>query len=128
MVAAITHDIYVGVETFYQAGMSHPQHSEHVFAYRVTIRNDSLYTVQVLRRHWHIFDACGEWREVEGEGIIGLQPVLKPNDTHIYVSGCHLQSDIGSMHGVYTLRREVDNAVFDVNIPRFELMATTRLN
>jgi ApaG protein len=128
MVAAITHGIYVGIETFYQREMSHPQHNEFVFAYRVTIRNESLYTVQLLRRHWHIFDACGEWREVEGEGVVGLQPVLNPNDSYIYVSGCHLQSDMGAMHGTYTLQREADNTAFIVNIPRFELVATTRLN
>ena len=128
MVAAITNDIYVGIETFYQREMSHPQHNEFVFAYRVTIRNESPYTVQLVRRHWHIFDSCGEYREVAGEGVVGLQPVLKPNDTHIYVSGCHLESDLGAMHGTYTLRREADDVEFTVNIPRFELVATMRLS
>lgn len=128
MVAAITQGIYIAVETFYQREVSTPQHNDYVFAYRITIRNDSPYTVQLLERHWHIFDSCGEWREVQGEGIVGLQPTLKPNDTHIYVSGCHLETDLGTMHGTYTFRRIVDNHEFEANIPRFELVASMRLN
>ena len=128
MVASITHGIYVGIETFYQEAMSHPQRNEFVFAYRITIRNESPYTVKLMRRHWQIFDSCGEWREVIGEGVVGLQPVLQPNDTHIYVSGCHLESDMGTMHGTYTLRREADDEEFTVNIPRFELIAKMRAN
>jgi ApaG protein len=66
-------------------------------------------------------------REVEGEGVVGLQPVLKPEQKHEYVSGCNLQTDIGKMFGTYLMEKE-DGTTFKVEIPEFVMNAPYRLN
>ncbi len=124
----ITNDVRISVETFYQPNYSKPERNEYVFAYRITIENLNPYTVQLLRRHWHIFDSCGEHREVEGEGVVGKQPVLRPGDIHQYVSWCNLSSDLGSMRGAYLFLRIDNDETFDVEIPEFRLIPPYRLN
>ncbi len=124
----VTNGIQISVETFYQADISSPRRANYVFAYRITIDNKSPYTVQILRRHWFIYDSLGDWSEVEGEGIVGQQPVLEPGDRHQYVSGTHLCTDIGTMHGTYLVQRAADAAQFEAHIPRFLLLADFRKN
>jgi uncharacterized protein affecting Mg2+/Co2+ transport len=81
MVTEITQGIKVSVETEYQPAYSSPSQYHYVFTYRITIENQSEYTIQLMRRHWHIYDAGFNMREVEGEGVVGQQPVLgaRPN-------------------------------------------------
>ena len=86
MVTEITQGIKVSVETEYQPSYSSPSQYHYVFTYRITIENQSEFTIQLLRRHWHIYDAGFNKREVEGEGVVGQQPVLEPGQTHQYVS------------------------------------------
>ncbi|MEI6880439.1 MAG: Co2+/Mg2+ efflux protein ApaG [Bacteroidetes bacterium] len=120
---AITKDVKITVETAYQNN-THPNYSgEHMFAYRITIANQSEYTVKLLRRHWYITDSVHGTTEVEGEGVVGQQPVLEPGETHQYVSGCAIKSDIGKMHGTYLLERSIDGQFFEVKIPEFLLVA-----
>ena len=126
MVTSITHGIKVSVETFFQANYSNK--GEFIFAYRVTIENKSESTFQLLRRHWHIFDAIGVWREVEGEGVVGETPVIEPGQLHQYVSGCHLIAPVGKMKGTYLMERKSDGEHFDVTIPEFEMIAPFLLN
>jgi ApaG protein len=102
--------------------------SNFYFSYRIRIENNSEDTVQLMRRHWYIFDGTGEKSEVEGEGVVGQQPVLRPGESYEYESACNLNSELGSMHGVYTFIRQKDDVVFEVEIPRFELIANYRLN
>jgi ApaG protein len=128
METAITHDIRVSVEAMYQSMYSKPLAREYVHAYRVTIENLGEETVQLLTRHWYIWDSTGILREVEGDGVIGLQPVLEPNDTHQYVSGCPLKTDLGKMSGKYTMKRESDGLLFDVIIPTFYLIPPFKYN
>ncbi|MBC7426450.1 MAG: ApaG domain, partial [Bacteroidia bacterium] len=71
---------------------------------------------------WFITDASFETREVEGEGVVGRQPVLQPGESHTYMSGCQLQSEIGKMWGYYTLERQITSDLIDVEIPIFELV------
>lgn len=61
-----------------------------------------------MRRQWFIFDSNGSVREVEGEGVVGIQPVIEPGQSYAYVSGCNLKTDIGSMKGHYSMIRLVD--------------------
>jgi len=82
----------------------------------------------LLRRHWHIYDAGFSQREVEGEGVVGQQPVLEPGQAHQYVSGCNLKSGIGKMIGNYLMERVVDGVTLQVNIPEFTMVAPLRLN
>lgn len=128
MNTSITQDIKVSVETMYQAMYSKPLDNEYIHAYRVTIENLSGETVQLLRRHWYIWDSNGIIREVEGEGVIGEQPVLNPADVHQYVSGCPLKTDIGKMYGTYTMQRSSDGTLFKVNIPSFNLIPPFKNN
>lgn len=128
MVTAITEGVKVSVETIYQPEYSNPTNEHFMFAYRVEISNLSGYAVQLLRRQWFIFDSNSSRREVEGEGVVGLQPILQPSESHVYVSGCNLKTDIGTMRGTYLMKRLTDDLIFDVDIPEFQLIAPFKLN
>ena len=128
MIAEITQGIKVSVETEYQPSYSSPSQYHYVFTYRITIENQSEFTIQLLRRHWHIYDAGYTAREVEGEGVVGQQPVLEPGQVHQYVSGCNLKSGIGKMVGTYQMERIVDGVKFQVVVPEFTMTAPLRLN
>ena len=128
MVNTITDGVKVSVETMYQQEYSNPANEHFMFAYKVTIENVGDYAVQLMRRHWDIFDSNGTHREVEGEGVVGLQPVIEPGDQHEYVSGCNLKTEMGSMKGGYQMLRLLDNREFDVKIPEFYLIAPYKLN
>ena len=128
MVTKITDGVKISVETIYQPEYSNPANEHFMFAYRVNIENLTEKSVQLLNRHWNIFDSNGTKREVEGEGVVGQQPVIEPGDTHEYVSGCNLKTDIGSMKGSYEMERIVDGLKFRVNIPEFYLIAPYKLN
>lgn len=128
MVTAITQGVKISVETNYQDDYSNPANEHFMFAYRINIENLTEYTIQLKRRQWHIFDSNGTKRQVEGDGVVGQQPVLHPGDMHTYVSGCQLTTDIGSMKGNYVMLRLEDDAEFVVHIPQFELVVPYRLN
>lgn len=128
MVAKITEGVKVSVETTYQPEYSNPANEHFMFAYKIQIENLSDYSVQLMRRHWNIFDSNGTKREVDGEGVVGLQPILEPGQHHEYVSGCNLKTDMGNMGGTYQMKRLVDNELFDVKIPQFALIAPFKLN
>jgi ApaG protein len=128
MPTAITHDVKITVETAYQNDRLSGSREGHMFAYRITIENHGDFTVKLLRRHWYINDIAFEKSEVEGEGVVGQQPVLEPGESHSYVSGCNLISDIGTMHGTYLMERQMDGKLFEARIPRFTLIAPFRMN
>jgi ApaG protein len=123
-----TAGIKVSVETFYQAAQSQPLRSHFVFAYRITLVNDSMHTVQLKSRHWIITDACGMTREVQGEGVVGEQPILEPGESFQYVSGCDFNTEIGIMKGSYKFERQIDMATFDVAIPEFMMTVPHKQN
>jgi len=128
MVTYITDGVKVSVETIYQPEYSNPSNDHFMFAYKVTIENLGNYAVRLLSRHWYIFDSNGAKREVEGEGVVGQQPVIEPGSLHEYVSGCNLKTDMGSMKGEYQMSRLIDNSIFNVQIPEFYLIAPYRMN
>ncbi|WP_026897413.1 Co2+/Mg2+ efflux protein ApaG [Daejeonella oryzae] len=128
MVTAITEGVKVSVETIYQPEYSNPGNEHFMFAYKVNIENMTDYSVQLLNRHWDIFDSNGAHREVDGEGVVGIQPVIDPGENHEYVSGCNLKTDIGSMKGFYEMKRMLDEERFLVSIPEFYLIAPYKLN
>lgn len=128
MVTEITEGIKVSVETEYQPEYSSPSQYHYVFTYRITIENGSENTIQLLRRHWFIHDANTILREVEGEGVVGQQPVLEPGQSHKYVSGCNLKSGIGKMRGTYLMERIVDGKSFEVIIPEFTMVVPFKYN
>jgi ApaG protein len=128
MVTKITEGLKVSVETAYQPEYSNPANSHFMFSYKIRIENISEYTVQLMTRHWTIFDSNGTHRTVEGEGVIGVQPVLEPSQVYEYVSGCNLKTEMGKMSGNYAFRRLVDEQMFSVIIPEFELLCPFKLN
>lgn len=128
MVSAITEGIEIRVETFYQADYSKPVLNEYMFAYRITIENHNQFSVKLLKRQWKIFDSNGEQREVEGEGVIGEQPVIKPNEQFNYVSGCNLKTEMGKMEGIYEMQNLNNLQLFNVIIPEFEMIAPAKNN
>lgn len=128
MVSAITDGIEICVETFYQADFSKPVLNEYMFAYRVSIENHNDYSVKLLNRHWKIFDSNGENKIVNGEGVIGEQPVINKGEQYNYVSGCNLKSEMGKMVGNYEMQNLNNMQLFTVNIPEFELIAPQKNN
>jgi ApaG protein len=128
MVTQITEGIKVSVTIEYQEEFSIPEQFHFVFAYKITIENNSEYTIQLQRRHWFIYDGPFPYKEVEGEGVVGQTPVMEPGESHYYVSGCNLKSGIGKMHGTYLMERIVDGKKFKVNIPEFTMTAPVLLN
>src|ERR1700677_4647477 len=94
---AITRGIAVSVEPTYLEANSSPKNSQYVWAYRVTIENQGLETVQLLSRHWMITNARGELTEVKGPGVVGDQPVLRPGESYQYTSGAPLNTPSGMM-------------------------------
>ncbi|MDQ7947254.1 MAG: Co2+/Mg2+ efflux protein ApaG [Pedobacter sp.] len=128
MVTAITQGVKISVETIFQDEHSNPANEHFMFAYRIEIENLSDYAIQLMRRQWFIFDSNGSVREVEGEGVVGIQPVIEPGQNYAYVSGCNLKTDMGSMKGHYSIVRLVDETSFRVAIPEFQLIVPYRLN
>lgn len=124
MITATTNGISVSILVTYQADFSSPQQHHYVFTYKVTIENKSKHTYQLLKRRWEIFDAAEESKIIEGNGVVGKQPVLEPGDKHTYVSGCNLKSGLGKMKGSYTLEKLNDGKQLEVVVPEFQLIAT----
>lgn len=128
MITQSTSGINVSVICIFQPEYSNPENMHFMFAYQITIENTSDYTAQLISRHWDIFDSIGEHKQVNGEGIVGEQPILLPGQSHQYVSGCNLKSELGYMEGYYTMVREIDGEILQIEIPRFNLIASYRLN
>lgn len=128
VVSEVTLGINVMVETFFQSSQSRPMQSHYVFLYRIKIINSGSFTVQLKRRHWNIFDSNGVKTQVEGAGVVGEQPILKPGQSYQYVSGCNLQTEMGNMHGKYVFERQMDGERFDVKIPKFTLYVPYKNN
>jgi ApaG protein len=92
------------------------------WAYHIRIENVGDMAAQLLTRHWDIRDARGAHHIVDGEGVVGDQPVIKPGGSYDYVSGCPLTTPTGSMQGAYQMMGE-DGSRFDIAIPKFALSA-----
>ncbi|MFM5924285.1 MAG: Co2+/Mg2+ efflux protein ApaG [Novosphingobium sp.] len=120
--AAITDGITVRVAVNFLPEQSHIDAGKWFWVYHIRIENDRDETVQLLTRHWRITDARGAVNLIEGEGVVGEQPVLDPGQSHDYVSGCPLSTPMGSMEGHYTFVRR-DGSEFEVKIPFFPLAA-----
>ena len=120
--AAITQGITVRVSVNFLPEQSRIEAGKWFWAYHVRIENGGDVPVQLLRRHWKITDGRGMINYVEGEGVVGEQPVLHPGESHDYVSGCPLPTPNGAMEGHYTFRA-ADGSLFQAAIPFFPLAA-----
>lgn len=118
--AETTQSITVSVEAFYLDEQSDPEDAHFVWAYHVRIENNGQETVQLLTRHWRITDSLGNIQEVQGDGVVGEQPVLSPGQSFEYTSGTPLSTPSGIMVGTYQMETGAGNR-FDVKIPAFSL-------
>lgn len=119
---AITQGVAVRVAVSFLPEQSQPDASKWFWVYHIRIENHSHETLQLMTRHWRITDASGRVGLVDGDGVVGEQPVLRPGESHDYVSGCPLETAHGSMEGFYTFHRE-DGEPVEVRIPFFPLAA-----
>ncbi|MGA3245571.1 MAG: Co2+/Mg2+ efflux protein ApaG [Bacteroidota bacterium] len=119
---ATTEGIRITVQPVYLDGQSDVLQRKFVFAYFIRIENNSSQTVQLTRRHWFIRHSSGRVEEVEGEGVVGKQPTIRPGSFHEYNSYCILETLEGTMEGTYLMQRE-NGDLFRVTIPKFTLRA-----
>ena len=120
--AATTDGVTVRVSVSYLPEQSEPERGRWFWAYHIRLENEGDETVQLLTRHWVITDGRGARHSVEGEGVVGEQPMIAPGNSFDYVSGCPLATPTGAMQGSYHMMGE-DGAAFDVDIPKFALLA-----
>jgi ApaG protein len=128
MISKISEGVQISVETFYQPDYSNPANHEFMFAYRITIENHNSFSVKLLRRQWYIFDSDSQNREVEGEGVVGVQPVIESGKQFQYVSGCNLKTEMGRMQGFYEMENQNSLNIFTVKIPPFEMVVPFKMN
>ncbi len=116
-----TNGVSVDVSVEYRTKSEYENRSDFIFIYNITIKNSNTFPVQLKRRKWRIFDSNGAIRYVEGDGVLGFQPVIEPNQTFEYSSFCNLYTELGNMSGSYILENLFDYSTFEVDIPTFEL-------
>jgi ApaG protein len=128
MSTLITSGVQISVATEFRSDLSDVHASEFFFNYHIEIQNMNHFDVQLLSRDWYIFDSLGSPRYVTGEGVIGEQPLLKPEESFKYTSGCDLHSELGMMKGFYTFKNVSDDSLFEVFVPTFLLEYPNKLN
>jgi ApaG protein len=128
MIQQITKGIKISISTNFEGRRFQRSQLYYFFSYCVTIENQSNDTVQLTSRHWNIFDSLNEIEVVEGEGVVGKKPVLKPKETHTYTSNCLLRSPAGSMNGFYNMINFTTSKKFIVQIPTFQLIVPATFN
>lgn len=124
---ATTQGIRVQVESRFVPERSFPHMPQYFFAYHINISNVGHETAQLISRHWIITDANGDVEEVEGPGVIGQQPVLEPGNSFEYTSFCPLKTNVGTMHGTYTMVTPSGTS-FEAKIAPFTLAVPHALN
>ena len=128
MITDVHQGIMISVDTSYRDDYSIPGQNHYLFSYTIRIKNMNDFPVQLLRRHWFIKDSIGENREVEGEGVVGEQPILYPGESHSYQSACNLKTDFGAMKGTYLFKNLNSEDYFNARIPEFKMFVPYRLN
>ncbi|GGW72553.1 uncharacterized protein affecting Mg2+/Co2+ transport [Winogradskyella epiphytica] len=128
MVQQVTSGIKISVETSFE-GTFYKNYKVHfAFGYKITIENQSKDSVQLNSRHWRILDALNNEEIIEGEGVIGKKPILRPGETYTYNSGTLLTSPFGAMNGFYNMTNLNKASKFKVYVPSFKLSAPFALN
>jgi len=117
----------IDVATRYLDEHSSPEEDRYVFAYTIQIRNAGTQPARLLARHWVITDANGKVEEVEGEGVVGEQPRLRPGEAFEYTSGAVLATGLGTMEGRYEMLAD-DGTAFEAPVPAFTLAVPRTLH
>lgn len=119
--SAETRGLIVRVSVSFLPEQSEPANGRWFWAYHIRLENNGDQEVQLLTRRWVITDGRGARHSVEGEGVVGEQPVIAPGQSYDYVSGCPLDTAMGAMEGSYQMIG-ADGEIFDARIPRFHLV------
>jgi ApaG protein len=114
------YEITVSVRTTYIPEQSDEASGRYVFAYTITIANSGTVTAQLISRHWIITDSDNRVQEVRGLGVVGQQPLLRPQESYEYTSGTAIATPVGTMRGSYQMVAE-DGMAFEAPIPEFTL-------
>jgi ApaG protein len=128
MVTQITQGIKITVLTSFEGTYFKNYRLHFAFSYQITIENHSKDSVQLITRHWEISDSLNNKEVIDGEGVIGKKPVLKPGESHVYSSGCLLSSSFGAMRGYFNMVNFTSTRNFRVAVPTFKLSAPFALN
>lgn len=121
MLTEVTSGVRISVVPRYEPGISNAAIDNYVFSYQIIIENQNDFPVQLLRRHWYIFDSIAIKREVEGPGVVGEMPVIMPGEFYSYQSACDLRSPRGTMQGFYSMQKQGEKELFHVRVPKFKL-------
>lgn len=119
---AITEGVTIRVSVNFMPEQSRVGAGRWFWVYHIRIENGRDERVQLKTRHWRITDSNGMVNIVDGEGVVGESPLLEPGQTHDYVSGCELTTNLGAMEGHYGFAH-ADGTLFEVAIPHFPLAA-----
>jgi ApaG protein len=117
---ARTRDVLIRVAAAFSPEQSDPEEGDYFWVYTVEIENHGKETVQLISRRWEITDAQNRVQVVQGPGVVGEQPELKPGEAFRYSSGCPLKTPSGEMRGTYQMVTS-DGSQFDAEIPGFSL-------
>ena len=82
MAEQITKGIKISVKTNFNGSSYRNNKLYYIFAYHITIENNSLQTFQLKDRYWKIYDSLNDIEIVTGEGVVGQTPILEPNETY----------------------------------------------
>ena len=115
-----TKKINITVNPYFLDDQSEPEDQHFVWAYQVTIDNQSNEKIQLKNRCWKIIDSNGSEQVVRGEGVVGEQPILNPGEKFEYTSGTPLSTPSGFMGGYYEMETNKGKK-FDAIIPQFSL-------
>ncbi|BFP39822.1 Co2+/Mg2+ efflux protein ApaG [Flavobacteriaceae bacterium GF1] len=128
MITQVTKGIKVSIRTTFEGTFFKNYKMHYAFGYTITIENQSKETVQLVSRHWDVLDSLKEIETIDGEGVIGKKPVIKPGKSHTYSSGCLLTSPVGAMKGYYIMVNLSSLESIEVEVPTFKLAAPFALN
>ena len=121
MIQKITNGIKISVQSKFEGSYFDGESLKFAFKYKIEIENNNPYSVQLISRTWNIFDALNFVKIIEGDGVVGNKPIIKPFESYSYNSGCLLKSPVGAMNGKYKMIRIPNEQEFDVEIPNFKL-------
>ena len=120
-------NVIVNAVSEYVPELSKQNDSNYYYLYEVTIQNKSRKKIKLLSRHWDISDGSGNKKKIDGDGVVGKNPIINPGEMFKYKSYCPLKTEFGFMSGFYTMKNE-DGEIFKVLIPEFPLVLNNVIN
>jgi ApaG protein len=114
------HKISVQAKVTFIPDQSDSESNRYAFAYTITVTNIGSIAARLISRHWIITDSESQVQEVRGDGVVGEQPLLEPEQSFQYTSGAIIATPVGTMRGTYHMLAD-DGTKFDADIPEFTL-------